>query len=164
MDTLRRLRESTIVGTLALAAFVPGTLQAQEQTLGSEAIESAVRDVHAKMRQAAEALDAEALFAHVLQSATPPIIEDGRLARTRAEALRSTTQGLQGIDSLSYTYVSENITVLSQSTALWVGTGSATATLRDGRRISAPFAETIVFVRRGDAWKVLHAHRSAPAQ
>jgi hypothetical protein len=164
MDTLRTLRRSTIVATFGLVAFVPGALHAQEETPGSEAIESAVRNVHAKMRQAAEALNAEALFAHVLQSATPPIIEDGRLALTRADALRRTTQGLQGIDSLRYTYASENITVLSQNTVLWVGTGSATATLRDGRRISAPFAETIVFVRRGDAWKVLHAHRSAPAE
>ena len=153
-----------ILTKLCLVSFFPGVLLAQDESKESEAIKSAIRDVQAEMRQASEALDAEAIYAHVLDAPMPPIIEDGRLRRTRSEALRSTAEGLQGLYSLSYTYASEHITVLSPKAALWVGTGSAAATLRDGRQISAPFAETIVFVNRGGEWKVLHAHRSAPGE
>ncbi|MGD8278270.1 MAG: nuclear transport factor 2 family protein, partial [Gemmatimonadota bacterium] len=85
-----------------------------------------------------------------------------QLAETWSAALARTTQGFQGVTSLSYTDDHENITVLSPTTALWVGAGTASATLVDGRRIDAPFAESIVFVRRDGEWTVLHAHRSTP--
>ena len=127
-----------------------------------DAIEAEIRATHARMRQAAENLDAAALFAYVSDSSTPPIIEDGELAATRAAALERTTAGLRQLTKLSYTYRRDNVTVLSANTALWVAEGLATATLVDGRAISAPFAETIVFSRAHGHWKVLHAHRSAP--
>jgi len=127
-------------------------------------IESAIRAVHAQMRSAAERLDATALYAHVLDTATPPIIENGALADTWAAALARTARGFQGLTSLGYAYTRESITVLSPATALWVGVGTASATLADGRQITAPFAETTVFVLRDGQWKVLHAHRSAPTR
>jgi hypothetical protein len=104
------------------------------------------------------------LYGYVLDGATPPIIENGRLADTRAAALTRTTQGFQALTSLGYTYTRESITVLSPSTALWVGAGTASVILDDGRHIDAPFAETVVFVQRDGQWRVLHAHRSAPDQ
>jgi ketosteroid isomerase-like protein len=128
-----------------------------------QSIETEIRAVHAQMSQAAERLEAEALFAFVLDTDTPPIIEDGRVAPTRTAAHQNTAQGLRGLTRLSYTYTRQNITVISPTTVLWVGEGTASATLQDGREIAAPFAETIVFVRLDNQWKVLHAHRSAPA-
>ena len=114
------------------------------------------------MRQAAEKLDAEALYGFVLNTSTPPIIEAGRMAPTRAAAMQSTAAGLKALASMSYSYTTENITMLSPSAALWVAEGTASATLKDGRQVSAPFAETVVFVQRDGQWKVLHAHRSSP--
>ena len=127
-----------------------------------ETVEAEVRATHAQMKQAAETLDAAALYAYVSDTSTPPVIEDGQLAPTRAAALERTTAGLRQLTKLSYTYVRENVTVMSSNTALWVAEGTAAATLVDGRTISAPFAETIVFARQDGHWKVLHAHRSAP--
>jgi ketosteroid isomerase-like protein len=129
-----------------------------------QAIERALLDVHAKMEQAAEQRDAEGLFNYVLDTDKGVIIEDGRLRRTRQEALSSTRQGLQGLKSLSYTYTQKYVTAISQTAALWVGEGTTSATLEDGRQVSAPFAETIVFVKKGGQWKVLHGHRSTPGR
>jgi ketosteroid isomerase-like protein len=116
------------------------------------------------MRSAAERLDAAALYAHVLDTATPPIIENGALAETWGAALARTTRGFQGLTGVGYTYTRQSITALSPTIALWVAAGTATATLADGRQVSAPFAETMVFVQRDGQWKVLHAHRSSPAR
>ena len=125
-------------------------------------IEAEVRATHARMKQAAENLDAGALYAYVSDTSTPPIVEDGQLAPTRAAALERTTAGLRQLTKLSYTYTRDHVTVMSANTALWVAEGTAAATLADGRTISGPFAETIVFLRQQGHWKVLHAHRSAP--
>jgi uncharacterized protein (TIGR02246 family) len=127
-----------------------------------KAIEKAILEVHAKMKKAAENRDADALYDFVLDTDKGVIIEDGRLLRTRKEALDSTRQGLQGITDLSYTYNQKHITVISPTVALWVADGTSSVTINDGRKISVPFAETIIFVQRDGQWKVLHAHRSAP--
>lgn len=127
-------------------------------------VEAEIQAVHAEMRQAAERLDIRALYAHVVDGETPPIIEDGRLAETRAAALARTQQAFRALTSVGYTYTRESVTVLSPTTALWIAAGTAWAVLADGRRIEAPFAESIVFVRRDGRWMVLHAHRSAPSR
>lgn len=125
------------------------------------AIENAILKVHEDMKMAAQRLDVDALYSFVLNS-NGPIIEDGILKQTRQEAMDSTKQGLKRITDLSYTYNQKFITVISPTTALWVAEGTSSATIEDGRKISVPFAETIVFVQRDGRWKVLHAHRSTP--
>jgi uncharacterized protein (TIGR02246 family) len=152
-----------IAGVLLSTAFVSG--DRQQPSAGGPArdgTEAAIQAVHLQMRQAAEKLDAEALYAFVLDTATPPIIEDGRTAATRTAALQSTAAALHGLTRASYAYTNQNITVLSPTTVLWVAEGTASGTLKDGRYVEAPFAETIVFVQREGQWKVLHAHRSSP--
>lgn len=151
------------VAGLALGTL-PVQLAAQQQDQQQRAVEQALRAVHAELRQAATKLDANALFAFVLDTPTPPIIENGRLEPTRASALASTASGFQALAGLAYDYTRELVTPLSPTTALWVAEGTARATLRDGREIAAPFAESIVFVLRDGSWKILHAHRSSPIQ
>jgi len=152
-----------VVAAAVSIAFLASCRQEEARPDPSEQdIETAVRAVHTQMRQAAGKLDVHALYAHVLDTRTPPIAEDGRLALTWTAALEGTTRGLQGLAGLSYEYAAENITVISPTAALWVGEGTASATLEDGRQIQAPFAETILFVERDGEWKALHAHRSTP--
>jgi hypothetical protein len=129
-----------------------------------QAIEKAIGEVHAKMKHAAEQRDTDSLYEYVLDMDKGVIIEDGRILRTRQEALSSTRKGMQGLKNLSYTYTQKYVTPISETAALWVGEGTSSATLQDGRQVSAPFAETIVFVMKGGHWKVLHAHRSAPGR
>jgi ketosteroid isomerase-like protein len=150
------------VASLALSAQVG---RAQEVSAsGQQTIEAEIRAAMTEMRNAAERLDAPALYAYVLDTATPSIIENGELALTRAAALERTAQGFRGIATLSYSYAKESITVLSPDHVLWVGSGTATATLDDGRALASPFAETVVFERSDGRWKVLHAHRSVPSR
>lgn len=127
-----------------------------------QAIEKAILKVHSAMKTAAENRNVEALYDFVLDTDKGVIIEDGRLSRTRQEALDSTKRGLQRMTDLSYTYNQKYITVISPTVALWVAEGTSSATIEDGRKISVPFAETIIFVERDGQWKVLHAHRSLP--
>lgn len=126
------------------------------------AIEQAIIDVQEKMQQAAQQGDVDALYEYVLEMDNGVIIEDGRIRWTRQEALNSTKQGLQGLKDLSYAYSQKRITVISPTIALWVGEGMSSATLQDGRQISVPFAESILFVEKDGQWKVFHAHRSVP--
>ena len=158
-----------ILRVLLLLAYVPVVWTAENVSKKmpidqQQAIERAIVDVHGKMKQAAERRDVETLYGYVLEMDKGAIIEGGRIQWTRQEALNSTRQGFQGLKDLSYTYTRKHVTAISTTVALWVGEGTSSATLEDGRQISAPFAETIVFVQQGGQWKVLHAHRSAPCR
>jgi ketosteroid isomerase-like protein len=127
----------------------------------AEQIQREILDCQRRMKAAAEKLDVDGLFSHVLDNENV-IIENGRVRMTRREAYDATRSGMQGVQQLSYDYTRTDIRVLSPAIALWTGQGTTTATLGDGRTITAPFAETIVFERRDGRWKVSHAHRSSP--
>ena len=168
-DSLEGKVMSNALRTVFLLAYVPLACTADKASQQipadqQQAIERAIIDVHGKMKQAAEQRDTEALYKYVLEMDKGVIIEGGRLQRTRQEALNSTRQGMQGLKDLAYTYTQEYVTVISPTVALWVGEGTASVTLGDGRQTSAPFVETIVFVQKEGQWKVLHAHRSAPCR
>ena len=143
---------------IGIAQNNPGEITIDQQ----QAIEKAIIDVHAKMQQVAQQGKVDSLYNYVLDIANGVIIEDGKLRRTRQEALEATRQGMQQLKDLSYSYNQKYITMISPTAALWVGEGMSSATLKDGRQISVPFAETIVFVMAAGQWKVLHAHRSIP--
>ena len=127
-------------------------------------IEKAILKVHSAMKKAAERLDTDTLYSYVLDTNKGSIIENGNLFLTRRDSYESTKKGLQKFKGISYSYNQEHITVISPTVALWVGEGTSTVTIKDGRKFSGPFAESIVFVKKDGKWKVLHAHRSAPIQ
>jgi ketosteroid isomerase-like protein len=158
LNTLRSLLLLTCVPVVLTAQDHPKEMPIRQD----QDIESAIVAVHAKMKQAAEERDAESLYKYVMEMDRGVIIEDGRIRWTRQEALNSTKKAMQGLKDLSYAYSQSYVTVISPTTALWVGEGTTSAVLEDGRQISVPFAETIVFVQKNGEWKVLHAHRSVP--
>lgn len=160
---------SNTMRVFLVMACVPFVLMAQHDAkkMSSEqqqTIEQAIIDTQAKMQQAAQRGDVDALYAYVLEMDKGVIIEDGRIRWTRQDALSSTRQGLHGLKNLSYAYSQKRITVISPTMALWVGEGTSSATLQDGRQISVPFAESILFVQKEGQWKVFHAHRSVSDQ
>lgn len=166
---MSRQRRLALALPLCLLGCLASTISAQSPPVTARAaassddsIEVAIRAVHARMQQAAEHLDAQALYGHVLDTGTPPIIEDGVVYRDRATALAMTSTALQRISRIAYHYTRQHVTVLSPTLALWIGEGTATATRADGNEFGAPFAETVLFARRDGQWQVLHAHRSAP--
>ncbi|MCL4705462.1 nuclear transport factor 2 family protein [bacterium] len=160
---------SNTMRAFLVMACVPFVLMAQHDAkkMSSEqqqTIEQAIIDTQAKMQQAAQRGDVDALYAYVLEMDKGVIIEDGRIRWTRQDALNATKQGLQGLKDLVYSYTKKNVTAISPDAALWVGEGTSSATLQDGRKISVPFAESILFVQKEGQWKVFHAHRSVPNQ
>lgn len=126
------------------------------------AVEKAVLKTHHEMVAAADALDAEAFFAFILDTARGPVIQDGRLFPTRAEALEVVERGFEGVARVERVYESEDVTVISEEAALLTGRGTSTVTLKDGRSLEGPFAVSLVFVLKGEGWRVLHGHYSAP--
>jgi ketosteroid isomerase-like protein len=149
---------------LILIAVLTGFASAGE--MGSaerEAIERAVLEVSAKMERAAEAMDADRLFEFVLENDKGSIIQGGRMLRTRSEALESTRTGLQGLEKVDYVFHQQHVTVVSPTVALVTAEGSSSLQTTDGRTVTLPFAQSVLFVLSDGQWKVLHAHRSFPA-
>jgi ketosteroid isomerase-like protein len=56
----------------------------------------------------------------------------------------------------------QNVIVLSPDIALLIGEGTSSTATTDGRTFSSRWAETVVYVRVDNEWKVLHDHQSLP--
>lgn len=157
------MRKTVAIMLVLVCATLVLALQTGTGSAGNtEAIEKAVLEAHARMNQADKSRDVDAFFAFILDSDKGPIIQDGRLFKTRSEALEVVRSGFQGITQIDRRYDQTYVTVLSPEAALLSARGSVTATLSDGRTLGGPFAVSLVFVLRDGQWKVLHGHYSAP--
>jgi len=125
-------------------------------------IEKAVLDVNSRMTQAADSLDAEKFFSHILNTGEESIIQNGRLFKTWAEALDAVKASFQGVVKVERRYDQIQVTVISPDVALLISQGTTTASLSDGRTLSSRFTASLVFVLRSGQWKVLHGHYSIP--
>ncbi|MGD8279005.1 MAG: hypothetical protein PVH00_13300, partial [Gemmatimonadota bacterium] len=65
-----------VVMTLSAGTLFAGRPQETPAPAVQTEVEAAIRALHMQMREAAERLDAKALYAHVLDGETPPIIEN----------------------------------------------------------------------------------------
>jgi uncharacterized protein (TIGR02246 family) len=154
-------RPSTLIlsGILLLAATGGGLSRAGADT---KSVEEAVLAVNAEMSRAGEAADADRLFSYVLENDKGSIIQNGVILATRQEALERVRSNLRGIRSIQYRWQRQFVTVLSPETALLTAEGESVVTTTAGNTFAAPFAQTVVFVLRDGAWKVIHAHQSSP--
>lgn len=128
----------------------------------TKAIEDAVLAVSAEMTKAGEALDADRLFSYMLETDKGSVIQNGMMMLTRQQALERVKGNLGGISTIQYRWKSQFVTVLSPEIALLTAEGESTATTTTGATFTAPFAQTVVFVRRDGSWKAIHAHQSSP--
>jgi hypothetical protein len=149
------------LGTLAVLVLflMPAALAADD-----EDIRKAVLEVHARMMQAAQALDADKMFAFIREAGPGTIIDDGVVRKSRQEALDTVKRGFQAVTRAERKYSRTDVTVLAPTVALLTGEGVASFVLADGRTVSAPFAVSEVFVFSGGEWKVVHGHHSVPNQ
>jgi ketosteroid isomerase-like protein len=116
----------------------------------------------AEIQSAAQALDPDKVFSFVLENDAGALAQNGKLFLTRKEALESTKQGFQGLQSVNYRFDEQHVTLLSPTVAVATGEGSSSAALDDGRTLSTRFAQSVVFVLTNGEWKVFHSHRSFP--
>jgi uncharacterized protein (TIGR02246 family) len=123
-------------------------------------IEKAVLAVNTAMITAANRLDVDGLFDHIVDSSQSVIVQNGVIFRSRAEAYAAVKRGMEGVTKLERRIENPQVTVISPDTALLVGDGSMTATFEGGATMSTRFAVSLVFVQRDGRWKVLHGHYS----
>ena len=126
------------------------------------AVERAVIDRYDQMVAAAESLNVDELYRYVADTDQGALVLNGRLIRTRAEALANTRNSFNGIKAVKYQVRDRLVTVLSPTSALLVTTGTSNVETEDGRTFSRPFAHSVVFVFQDGAWRVVHSHQSTP--
>jgi uncharacterized protein (TIGR02246 family) len=129
--------------------------------LAGAAVEQRILAAHQQMVNAAESLDAEALYANVIDSPTF-LLTDGQLL-SRSAALEQTRAGFRRLTRLKYAIRERHIDVLSPSLALVILTGTIHSETRDGRSAATEFAQTQLLTLREGRWQVLHTHQSNPA-
>ena len=144
---------------LVLAAASRSTAQAPTS---DPVIVQAVLAANARLTDAANRLDPDAFFAGIVDSDETRIIQDGKLFKTRAEAMAAVRQGSQGVAKLERRFDDPHVTVLSPGVALLTADGTTAATLQDGRTFNGRFAVSLVFGLRDGRWLLLHGHYSLP--
>lgn len=147
----------SLTSVATLAESQPAGADASDQ-----AIQKAVLDTNAKMVQAANSLNVDGFFDYILDSDKCVIIQNGVVFKTRQEALEAVKAGFKGVAKMDRKLDNPQVTVISPDTALLASEGSVTATLTDGRVMNARFAVSLIFVRKGADWKLLHGHYSMP--
>ncbi len=145
--------------TLILAAAVPLRAAAAPP---DPVIVQAVLDANARLNDAACRLDTDAFFAGIVDSDETRIIQDGKLFKTRAEAMAAVRLGSQGIVKLERRFEDPHVALHAPDAALLTAEGITTFTLQDGRSFSRPFAVSLVFVLRKGQWLLFHGHFSVP--
>jgi ketosteroid isomerase-like protein len=152
-----------------LAGFLLAVAHAGAQTKFVEpagdvraAVEREVLETNARMTAAANRLDADAFFAFILDSDRGLIVQNGVRFRSRGEALAAVKRGFAGVAKMDRRFENLQVTVISSHCALLTAEGATTATLDDGRMLDSRFAVSLVFVRSGADWRLLHGHYSMP--
>jgi hypothetical protein len=147
---------------LLTGVVVPTKPNAAEPAPSVDAIKKAVDDTHRQMIQAESRLDVDAFFAHVAETDQGQIIQNGKRFKTRQEAYLAVKRGFEGLTQVQRQFDDPQVQVLSPEIALLTSEGSVTVTLTDARKITSPFAVSLVFIRQGSQWKLLHGHYSLP--
>ncbi|MBA4388641.1 MAG: hypothetical protein C0404_11720 [Verrucomicrobia bacterium] len=161
MDT-RKIKTVAFVLTFVIIAAVAVSRGQSSKNATSVDAQKAVLARLAEIQSAAESLDPDKVFSFVLENDAGALAQNGKLFLTRKEALESTKQGFQRLQSVSYLLDEQHVTLLSPTVALVTGEGSSSATLDDGRVFTTRFAQSVVLVLTNGEWKVLHSHRSIP--
>jgi hypothetical protein len=156
-------RPSGFTGTavLLLALVLAGapTLRA-EPPASAAAIVQAVLAANDRLTAAANRLDTDGFFAGIAESDDTRIIQNGKLFKTRAEAMAAVRQGSQGVARLERRFENTHVTVLAPDAALLTADGATAVTLQDGRTFNRRFAVSLVFVLRHGQWQLFHGHYS----
>ena len=125
-------------------------------------IENAVNQTFDNLIKAAKEADVEKLFSYFAETDKGALVRDGVLLQTKHDAYESYKRGFEGILKIEYDMTQKYITIISTDVVLLVTAGNSVATTKSGQVFSTPMAQTLVFVLKNGAWKVLHAHNSVP--
>lgn len=159
------LLSTLVIAVIALAAALVFAQQNRAATVPSEqAIRDAVLDVNARMTKAADNLDFDGFFSHILDTDKGSIVQNGTVYKSRQEAMDAVKAGMTGVAKIERRFVSPQVSVISPDVALLTSEGTLLATFTDGRTVDGRFAISMIFVRKDGEWKLLHGHYSAPVR
>ena len=164
MHTRSALVRILALSAISLVAPVVFAQQKSEPAASEDAIKKAVLETNARMAQAANSMDVDAFFTHIVDTDKSVIIQNGKVFKTRQEAMEAVKRGYMGVAKVDRRFDNPQVTVISPDVALLASEGTVSATLTDGRTMDARFAVSLIFVRRDGEWKVLHGHYSMPAR
>ena len=91
-----------------------------------------------------------------------PLVQNGALSLTPQQAKDRLAPSFRAPVKVAYRWKQQHVTVHSPTTALLVSEGESVATAANQDPVTVPFVQTAVWVLRGGAWKILHAHQSSP--
>lgn len=153
---------NTRLSSLLAVALATALPLSAGPTPSDPAVVQAVLDANTRLTDAANRLDTDAFFADIIDSDETRIIQDGKLFKTRAEAMDAVRQGSQGVAKLERRFVDPRVTILSPGVALLTAGGTTNVTLQDGRTFAGSFAVSLLFVFRDGRWLLFHGHFSVP--
>lgn len=141
-----------------------GTPQASDEAFSApeKSIVQSVLDANTRLNAAANRLDTDAFFAGIVDSDESRIIQDGKLFKTRAEAMAAVREGSQRVAKLERIFDQPQVSILAPGVALLTSEGTTSLTLQDGRNVNGRFAVSLVYVHRDGQWKLFHGHYSLP--
>jgi uncharacterized protein (TIGR02246 family) len=157
---MNRRSSSVFPGVFLPIFFLLASAPAAAAGSDQSATEKAVLEAMSKIEQAAEGLQASRFSEMVVPEGS--VIQNGKLFPSREEAQRSIELAYQNVEKQDITFRELHVTVVAPTVALVTAESDSSATLADGRTVSATVAWTVLFVLRDGQWKVLHAHTSVP--
>lgn len=126
------------------------------------ATETAVLATHDAMIRAIESLEFDRLSSLLVLTDRGALVADGRLTLTTGELVELIRREFAPLLAVHHTFTRRHVSILSPTTALIVAEGAITARTHDGATFTRPFAQTLVFMRIDDTWKIAHLHSSTP--
>ena len=160
-------RQSTLTRIVTLGLWLVGSTAAFGEPSAVNGVSDAdvarsVLETNAKMTQAANNMDFDGFFSYMVDSDQCVILQNGKVFKSRAEALESIKKGYMDVTKVDRRFDHPQVTVISPDVALLASEGHVAATLTDGRTVETRFAVSLVFVKRDGQWKVLQGHYSMP--
>lgn len=144
-------------------------LIATEPTAGSKpsadsitAMENSVLATHDAVIAAIEALEFGRLATMIIRTDRGALIADGRVTLSSDDLIEMLRREFAPLRRVHHTFTRRHVALLSPTTALIVAEGTITARTGNDASFSRPFAQSLVFMRVDDTWKLAHLHSSAP--
>jgi hypothetical protein len=160
MKTMRYLTLASLGLIAALTLPALGSSATGVGDLPEKEVIECLRAIEA----AAERLDVNGVFEHVMDNSQGALVQNGRVFLTREKALETTREGFVGVRKVRYAIGQEHVTMMANDLALVVSDGQSHFEMEDGRLFDTPFAQSVILKRVAGVWKVLHAHRSFPVK
>jgi ketosteroid isomerase-like protein len=126
------------------------------------AIENAVLATHDAVVAAIEAREFGRLATLLISTDRGALVADGRITLRNDDMIETLRREFAPLSSVHHTFTRRHISLLSPTTALIVTEGTIAARADDGATVARPFAQTLVFMKVDDTWKLAHLHSSTP--